>query len=112
MDLRRQTRKHAVALVLSALVPFAAFAWATEATQPPLEYQVKAAFLLNFTRFIEWPAADAPPGAPFSICVLGDDPFNGALDRMVEGEAVNGRKLAVQRIHRQQQVSCQIVFAA
>ena len=31
---------------------------------PPLEYQVKAAFLLNFTKFIDWPAAEPPPAAP------------------------------------------------
>ena len=33
--------------------------------------------------------------SPFAICILGDDPFGGALDRMVEGEAVNGRKVVV-----------------
>src|SRR5438270_284836 len=79
-------------------------------TQQSLEYQVKAAFLLNFTKFIEWPAEAAADGT-FSICILGDDPFAGALDRIVEGETVNGRKLSVERIHRQQQHSCQMIFA-
>jgi hypothetical protein len=80
--------------------------------QPPLEYEVKAAFLLNFTRFIEWPpAAFAAADGPFSICVLGDDPFGRALDRTVEGESVNGRKIEIQRIVRQTPASCQIVFA-
>src|SRR5579862_1577988 len=45
------------------------------------EYQVKAAFLLNFTKFIEWPASESAPEAPFSICIMGDDPFGPALDR-------------------------------
>ena len=68
-------------------------------TSGPLEYQVKAAFLLNFTKFIEWPAsAFRQPDSPVSICILGADPFGGALDQMVSGELVNGRKVVTQRI--------------
>ncbi len=64
-----------------------------------LEYEVKAAFLLNFTKFIEWPAgAFASPDSPFTICILGRDPFGRALDQIVAGESVNGRKLAVRRV--------------
>jgi len=76
-----------------------------------LEYQVKAAFLLNFTKFIDWPNA-VPGDAPFTICLLGDDPFGGALDRIIEGETVNGRRLIVERIRRQQAQSCQIVYVS
>ena len=44
------------------------------------EYQVKAAYLYNFTRFIEWPAtALATPTAGFNVCVMGTDPFGEAL---------------------------------
>jgi hypothetical protein len=78
--------------------------------EPTLEYQVKAAFLLNFTKFIEWPPAASADG-PFTICVLGDNPFGGALDRMVEGETAGGRGLAVQKIDREQPAHCRIVFA-
>jgi hypothetical protein len=111
MAVPRQTRRRAATSVIGALALLFALALAARAVDPSLEYRVKAAFLLNFTKFIEWPAPEAPEGAPFSICVLGDDPFGGVLDRMVEGEAVNGRKLAVQRIGRQQPAACQIVFA-
>jgi hypothetical protein len=73
---------------------------ATEAQQP-LEHQVKAAFLLNFTKFIEWPATVfADERSPLTICVLGEDPFEDTLDHMVDGEVVNGRKLVLQRIRR------------
>jgi hypothetical protein len=76
-----------------------------------LEYQVKAAFLLNFTKFIEWPAAGFPaPNSPFEVCVLGDDPFKGALDRIVEGEAVGAHKLLVRRVERQRLSGCRILF--
>lgn len=76
------------------------------------EYDVKAAFLLNFTRFIEWPADAFPDAAsPFTICVFGEDPFSGALDEVIGGETVNGRKVALQRIKRAPEPkSCQLLF--
>lgn len=61
-------------------------------------YQVEAAFLLNFTRFIEWPNSAFRDGAsPFTICILGDDAFGGAIDQIVEGETVAGRQLRIER---------------
>jgi len=78
---------------------------------PPLEYQVKAAFLLNFTKFIDWPP---PPtggtAASFDICLLGDDPFGTVLDQMLEGETSQGRKLGVQRVRRPVPASCRVLF--
>src|SRR5580704_16548614 len=64
--------------------------------QPALEYEVKAAFLLNFTKFIEWPAtAFADAESPFALCILGKDPFGRVLDDIVGGEVVGARKLVV-----------------
>jgi hypothetical protein len=76
------------------------------------EYDVKAVFLLNFTKFIEWPAAAFElPDSPVTICILGEDPFGSMLNQVVEGEVVNGRKVTVQRIKRAPaQKSCQILF--
>jgi YfiR/HmsC-like len=86
---------------------------ASLAADEPLEYQVKAAFLLNFTKFVEWPAsAFERPDSPISICVLGDDPFGRALDEIVAGEVVSGRKVAAQRIKRVPPPrACQVLFA-
>jgi hypothetical protein len=83
-----------------------------QAADDSLEYQVKAAFLLNFTKFVEWPpTAFETAESPIAICILGDDPFGSALDRMVSGEAVNGRSIAVQRIKRDPPPkSCQVLF--
>jgi hypothetical protein len=83
------------------------------AQAPASEYQVKAAFLLNFTRFIEWPAeAFAGPDSPLTICVLGEDPFGSTLDQLVEGEKVKERRLALKRIRRAPTPkSCQVLFA-
>lgn len=86
----------------------------TLAAEETLEYQVKAAFLLNFTKFIDWPAAAfAQPDSPVSICILGEDPFGPALDQIVAGEVVNGRKVAAERIKRAPASrSCQVLFVA
>ncbi len=74
---------------------------APAAEEPISEYQVKAAFLLNFTRFVDWPAAVfAQPDSPLAICVLGDDPFGGLLQQVVEGESVRGRTVEVLRIRK------------
>jgi hypothetical protein len=84
----------------------------SNAAEGMLEYQVKAVFLLNFTKFIEWPAtAFEQADSPVTICILGTDPFGAMLNRVVEGEVVNGRKVAVQRIkHAPSPKSCQVLF--
>jgi hypothetical protein len=88
---------------------FAGIAWCADTA--PSEYQVKAAFLLNFTKFVEWPAAAfASPDAPLSICILGEDPFGETLDKTVEGEATNGHKIIVQRIRHVSHPSCHVIF--
>src|SRR5215510_13723891 len=69
-----------------------------QAQNPPLEYQVKAVFLYNFAKFVEWPTQAFPrPDTPFNICLAGD-PFQGAVEQTVEGETLNGRRLVVRRI--------------
>ena len=78
------------------------------------EHQVKAAFLLNFTKFVEWPEAAFGDGhSPISICVLGEDPFGSALDQIVEGEVVEGRRVVVRRIKEPPLAKqCQVLFVS
>jgi hypothetical protein len=99
-------------MVLTALSVAGPLAPDCRAEDLSLEYQVKAAFLLNFTRFIEWPAtAFADAGSPFTMCVLGKDPFARALDDVIEGETAGGRKLSIRRINEPPAPrACQIVF--
>lgn len=60
------------------------------------EYQLKAAFLYNFTKFVEWPAPHVPQAAsPIVIAVLGDNPFGDELENAVRGRLVNGRPIVV-----------------
>lgn len=63
------------------------------------EYQIKAAFIYNFTKFVDWPAAAFPDkGTPIVIGVLGTNPFGGELNAAVEGRRVNGRELIVRPV--------------
>jgi hypothetical protein len=80
----------------------------------PLEYQVKAAFLLNFTKFVEWPpSAFNSANSPIAICVLGSDPFGNSLDQIVAEEIVGGRRVIVRRIKRTPQGKlCQALFVS
>lgn len=75
-------------IVLLALFPCPASA------QTAAEYDVKAAFLYNFTKFVEWPPQAFPPGSSqLKVCVLGDNPFGRSLESLITGEEVQGRKL-------------------
>ena len=79
----------AAALLLASGVAFG---------QESLETAVKASYLAKFAPFVEWPAAAAPPAGPFTICVIGQDPFGPLLDRAIAGQALGGQPLAVERL--------------
>jgi hypothetical protein len=73
------------------------------------EFQLKAAYLFNFGRFVQWP----DPGATetFEICVLGSDPFGSALDTTLAGGTIAGKNVTAKRIARPQDVnSCRVLY--
>jgi YfiR/HmsC-like len=78
------------------------------------EYQVKAAFLYNFAKFVEWPPGSfSDASAPLRICVLGRTPFGQELRDITDEKTVNGRKLEVhQVVDLQQARTCHILFIA
>jgi hypothetical protein len=80
-------------------------------TPGPSEYQVKAAFLYNFVKFVEWPAEALTKQEGMVLCVFGKDPFNGELDQATQGKSVDGRKLAIHRINDPvAAISCHVLF--
>jgi len=100
-------RRLLVTAALAFLLPQAAEA-AGRATS---EYDLKAAFLFNFTHFVQWPADLLPANKPLTIGILGEDPFGGSLDEMVSNETVEGHKLLVRRLPSADRAdSCHIVF--
>jgi hypothetical protein len=82
------------------------------AAEADLEYPVKAAFLFNFTKFVDWPAdAFAGEKSPLNLCVYGGDPFGKALDDLVANETVGGRPIAVRRVGRGADLkACHVLF--
>ena len=78
------------------------------------EYQVKAAFLYTFAKFVEWPPeAFSGPSTAMTICVLGDDPFGRFLDDAVSGKTVGDRRLSISRIAEfSAGRDCKILFIA
>jgi len=62
------------------------------------EYLIKAGFIYNFAKFVEWPsAAFAQPDSPIVIGVLGTDPFGNVLDRLVQDKKIGQRGFVVRR---------------
>jgi hypothetical protein len=78
------------------------------------EYEVKAAFLLNFARLVQWPtSAFHDPEEPILLGVLGRDPFDGALQNLVEGRKTGPRTIRVKRIANVREITtCHIVFVS
>jgi hypothetical protein len=63
------------------------------------EYQVKAAFLFNFAKFVEWPTSSfSDASAPLRICVFGRDPFGEELRNITREKTVNGHRLEVSQV--------------
>jgi hypothetical protein len=84
-----------------------------QAQQPKVsEYQVKATYLYNFGRFVQWPASSAAAnGNSFSICVIGQDPFGAALDTILSGEIIDGKAAVAKRIAKPQDaVNCRVLY--
>ena len=81
----------ALSFLIQATVPRIAGADSPQAG----EYQVKAAFILNFSGFIDWPDTASGNGA-FIIGVLGRDPFEGSIDSL-RGKTAKGRKVVIRR---------------
>jgi uncharacterized protein DUF4154 len=81
---------------------------------PADEYQVKAAFLYNFAKFVEWPDdAFASPSNALPLCVLGEDPFGRAIDDVLSGKKVEGRALTLRRLSDARQAKgCRILFVS
>jgi hypothetical protein len=76
------------------------------------EYQVKAAFLFNLAKFVEWPpAAFEDSTDPITICVAGQSSFGSTLEEMIPGKRVGTRGFAIRRLLDTQRTGvCKILF--
>jgi hypothetical protein len=98
----------ALTWILATICP-----WVASGQQPrPSEYQVKAVYLFNFSRFISWPAPTAGvPARPFAICVMGRDPFGPVLDATLAGEIIGGQSVIARRVTEAGEAAdCRVLF--
>jgi YfiR/HmsC-like len=78
-------------------------------SQSAPEHEVKAAFLFNFTKFVNWPAI--PAAQPFRVCVLADEATTAAIDRAMQNERILDRKTeTIVPASLEQARSCQVLF--
>lgn len=79
---------------------------------PPSEYELKAAYLFNFMKFVEWPEeAFAKPDSAMVIGVLGDNPFGRNLEDAVRNKTINGRRLVVKKaVPLAEAHTCHVLF--
>ncbi|MBA3030189.1 MAG: YfiR family protein [Desulfobacteraceae bacterium] len=79
------------------------------------EYEIKAAFIYNFGKFIEWPEMVSGPSAPeyFHICILGKDPFGEKMNE-IEGKTIKGLTVKVSRASSIEEIldspGCRVLF--
>jgi hypothetical protein len=81
----------------------------------PLDYQVKAAFLVNFPKYVNWPSASfAGSNSPVTVAIFGDDNIAGEFGSMIEGgRTIDGHPLQLKRVSKVEDIAgCQILFVA
>jgi hypothetical protein len=104
-------RNVAIPLAVAALASAAVHANAQELVTD--EYQVKAAFLYNFAKFVEWPSGTPARSSSIAICVLGQNPFGRVLEDTVSGKTVDGKTFVVRRVSDGKSAAfCQILFVS
>jgi hypothetical protein len=78
----------------------------------PSEYQIKAAFLFNFAKFVQWPASAFPePASPVVIGVLGRNDFGDALERTLHGKLIDTHPVLLKMFNTVAEVTnCHVLF--
>jgi hypothetical protein len=76
------------------------------------EYELKAAFLYNFAKFVEWPGG-AGTSAPLCFGIVGHDPFGPTLDRLLAGKTIHDRPITIRRFPDADAVTpCDLLFVS
>lgn len=86
---------HALLCILA--IPLLAASSALGGAIEGREYEIKAAYIYNFAKFVEWPGANGSARSTFSIGILGNDPFGSAIDNTIIDKTVEGRRIVIER---------------
>lgn len=105
---RKRLTRLAVLLALPLLAAEAPVCFA----QAPTESQVKAAYIFNFLKFVEWPGGPlGDPHAKWIIGLVGDSPVGEDFVRLFDGKQALGRDLQIKRVEDVDSMrACSIVF--
>jgi hypothetical protein len=75
--------------------------------------ELRAAYLFNFTQFIDWPAETVPPGTALTLCIVNDDRVADAVDHTIKGRTVGGHTLTVRRLKPNTPLpTCHVLYLA
>lgn len=113
MDILRQSlRRTVILLVLGVWAVLSAAPGAQAQSLLDREYRIKAAFLYNFVKFVDWPTEVLPEANDtISICVLSEDPVVYEALETIKGKTVKGRRLTIRRADTAKDLeSCQVAF--
>lgn len=105
-------KSYRIVAVVAAFILATGHVSAPSQTSSHNEYEVKAAFICNFTKFVEWPARTfSDSEEPLVIGIIGDNPFGSSLERAVKGKTVDGRDLVIKRFSKISECSeCHLLF--
>jgi hypothetical protein len=105
-------RGHRCTLAAAVVAAVVSISVAAAAQSPRRsEYEVKAAYLFTFARFVEWTPRPSRDDSSFTICVLGTDPFGATLDSTLADAVIRGRKVGARRISEPDAAAgCHIIF--
>lgn len=97
-------------VLLAGLWCSGALSWSQSTA--PKEHEVKAAFLINFAKFVEWPTNTfANSETPIRIGIMGEDALAEALTRMIQKQTAQGRRLEVRRgMTADESAQCQMIY--
>ena len=109
--LAHSSRRNRISIALAIFLLFYSRSLPAQQTKAS-ESVVKATYLYNFSRFVQWPADAAPAkGSSFSICVIGQDPFGPVLDTILSGETIGGKMVMARRVKKPQDVlDCHVLY--
>jgi len=105
-----KNRARWIALGIGLLAPLCRSVFAD--AQVLSEYQVKAAYLFSFTKFVEWPAGTfANPADPIRLCIMGDKSFQARLNQIVGNKQIGGHPVLVTLVQdKKESRGCQELF--
>ena len=111
-------QKHSPRAAIFALVALAISVLAAPekvVETPPLsEYQVKALFLFNFAKYVDWPAdAFQNDSTPIVIGLVGQDSFGDNFQKIIAGKSINGRQVVIKHVAKAEEYkACHILFVS